>query len=127
MKNLFTWKYWFSVNPEQLSALGFAFLIGVTVLFFAVGIASLVGKRRRGIYRGFFDRFYDFSIANFILGLVFLFFNYENIPFFVARFWLIIWLLGAGAWLFFIIRRLKEIPAKKKALEAEQERKKYLP
>ncbi len=29
MKNLFTWKYWFTVNPEPLTALAFKVLIAI--------------------------------------------------------------------------------------------------
>ncbi len=127
MKNFFTWEYWFSVNPEQLTPLGFTVLIGLIILFVLAGVTAILLKKRGGIYRGLYGRIYNFSLTNFLLGLLFLFFNRENIPFFIARFWLAFWFIGMGVWIFFIVKRFQEIPAKKKALEAERERKKYLP
>lgn len=127
MSNLLTLEYWFSVNPGALSSLGFIILVIFTALFFLISIAAIVLKRRKSVFRGVYNSIYDFSVANFILGLVFLFFHYENIPFFTARFWLLLWLIGIATWIFFIVKKIKKIPEKRKELEREQEMKKYLP
>lgn len=127
MSNLFTLEYWFSVNPGALSSLGFYVLVIFVALFLLTGIASMVLKRKKSVYRGVYNSIYDFSVVNFILGLVFLFFHYENIPFFTARFWFIAWLLGIALWIYFIVKKVKRIPEKRKELEREQEMKKYLP
>jgi len=127
MKNYLTVKYWFNVNPEPLSQLGFFILIGFVVLIFILGLASFILKRRGGLYKKILNNLYDFSVANLFIGLIFLFFYYENVPFFTARFWLAIWFIGLAFWLYFVLRKIKEIPERKKALEAEKEIKKYLP
>lgn len=127
MTNLLTLEYWFSVNPGALSSLGFIILVIFTALFFLLGVAAIVVKRKKSVYRGVYNSIYDFSIANFILGLVFLFFHYENIPFFTARFWFIVWFLGIALWIYFIVKKIKKIPEKRKELEREQEMRKYLP
>jgi len=127
MKHLFTIKYWFSVYPEPLSQLGFIVLISFVALIFILGLISFILKRRGGFFKKILNNLYDFSVANFFIGLIFLFFYYENVPFFTARFWLAIWFIGFAVWLFFILKKIKEIPEKRKMLEAEKEIKKYLP
>ncbi|MDI3496166.1 MAG: hypothetical protein PWQ35_187 [Patescibacteria group bacterium] len=127
MTNFLTIKYWFSVNPGSLVSLGFNLLLALTLALFLLGIITIILKRKKGIYRGVFNSFYDFSVANFILGLLFLFFHYENIPFFTARFWLALWFIGIVIWLYFIFKKIKKIPEKRKELEAEKEKRKYLP
>lgn len=127
MKNIFTWQYWFTVNPERLTPLGFYFLIGLIFLFLLAGIITFIFKKRPSLYKGILKNLYGFAITNFFIGLLFLFFNYENIPFFAARFWLGFWLISCLIWLFFILKNLKKIPEKKRLLEIEKEKKKYLP
>jgi glucan phosphoethanolaminetransferase (alkaline phosphatase superfamily) len=127
MKNLLTIKYWFSVNPGSLNSSGLNLLIIIIALLFLISIVSIILKRKRSLYRGAFNSIYNFSIANFIIGLLFLFFHYENIPFFTARFWLAIWAIGLVVWLAFIGKKIKKIPEKRKEIEKEQEKKKYLP
>ncbi len=127
MKNLLTWQYWFSVNPAQLISLGMIILASLVGLFVLAAIIFFLLKRKGSFYRGVFKRLYNFSVANFLIGLIVLFFNYENIPFFAARFWLGLWAIGMLIWLYFILIKIKEIPAKKQAIAAEQAKKKYLP
>ena len=82
MNNLFTWKYWFTVNPGIASSTKLSILSGLVIILILGAIGSFLAKRRGGIYRGFFKRIYSFSSANIIIGLIILFFNYENVPFF---------------------------------------------
>lgn len=127
MTNLLTLKYWFSVNPGALNDLGFRFLLAFSIFLFILGLITLFLKRKKSLYRGIFNRIYDFSVANFFIALLFIFFHYENIPFFTARFWLLVWLIGLLVWVVFIVKRLNKIPEKRKELEEEMVKKKYLP
>lgn len=127
MKNLLTLKYWFNLRPEALSPLSQKTFIGGIILLAALALIIAIIKNRGGIYRGFFKRLYTFCFANAIIGLMLLFFNYEIIPFFSARFWLGLWALIMIGWLVFILRGLKAIPEKKRQLEQEKELKKYIP
>ncbi len=127
MKNLLTLNYWFSVNPGALTSFGFRVLLAIVIFLFILGLTSLVLKRKKSLYRGIFNRVYDLAVANFFIGLLFIFFHYENIPFFTARFWLLIWMAGLLVWAIFIIKKLNKIPEKRKELELLQEKKKYLP
>lgn len=127
MKNLLTWQYWFLVNPAPLVSLGMIILASLVALTVLAAIVFFLLKRKSSLYRGIFKRLYNFSIANFLIGLIVLFFNYENIPFFSARFWIGLWVIGMIIWLYFILIKIKDIPAKKQAIAAELEKRKYLP
>ena len=127
MKNLFSWQYWFSVNPAPLISLGLILLASLIGVFILLAVISFLFKRKGGFYRGIFRRLYDFSVANFLIGVIILFFNYENIPFFSARFWIGLWVISLAIWLYFILIKIKDIPAKKQAIALELEKKKYLP
>lgn len=127
MNNLFTWKYWLTVNPGQMTQLGLMVLAVIVAVFLIASVILFFLKKKSSLYRGIFKQLYNLTVSNFVIGLFVLFFNYENIPFFAARFWIILWLISVLVWLYFILRKLKEIPLKKKALEIEREKKKYLP
>jgi uncharacterized protein YacL len=127
MKNLLTWKYWFTVNPEPLTALAFKVLIAIIVLLLLAAVVTAIYKRRSGLYRGALKRTYNLAAVNFIIGLIILFFNYETVPFFSSRMWLGFWALEMIIWAIFIIKGLRAIPKKRKELEAAKELKKYLP
>ncbi len=127
MNNLLTWQYWFSVNPAPLISLGMIMLASLLGILVLAAIIFFLLKRKSSFYRGIFNRLYDFSVGNFLIGLIVLFFNYQNIPFFSARFWIGLWVIGMAIWLYFILIKLKGIPAKKQAIAAELEKKKYLP
>ena len=114
MKNLFTWKYWFTVNPEPLTTLAFKLLLVVMIVLIIGAIITAIYKSRSSVYRGALKKMYNFSASNFIVGLVILFFHYENVPFFTARIWLGVWLLEMIIWKFFIFKDLKNIPKKKR-------------
>jgi len=127
MTNLLTWRYWFTLRPETLAPFaqrGFIFLL---IIFAALAIILALVKRRGGIYRGLYKRLYNFFLSNAVIGLIILFFNYEMVPFFSARFWIALWALIMIVWLVFIIKKIKTIPLQKKQKEREQELKKYLP
>lgn len=127
MNNLLTWQYWFNLQPEPFLSLPWKIFIGGVVLLFLITIALAILKTRPGLYRGFFKRLYAFTLTNTLLGSMFLFFNYEQVPFFSARFWLLIWLLSTLIWLYFLVRGFSSIAKRKQELTEEQERLKYLP
>ncbi|MFA5155722.1 MAG: hypothetical protein WC453_04840 [Patescibacteria group bacterium] len=127
MSNLISVHYWFDLSPEPLLPKAQMALIGLVVLLAILAIATLIIKRRGGLYRGFLNRLYSLWAINTIIGLILLFFNYETVPFFSARFWLGLWSLAMLFWLILVLKKLKAIPQQKKRLTQEQELKKYLP
>lgn len=127
MTNFLTLSYWLDLRPEMLVPYAEGAFVGFIVFLAILAITVALIKSRGGIYRGFFNRLYSFCLANAIIGSILLFFNYEAVPFFSARFWLGLWALIMVGWLIFILLKLKVIPARKKQVEQEKELKKYLP
>lgn len=127
MQNIITLDYWFNLRPEPLLPFAQNFFIGSIALLAAVAILSALSQRSSSLYRGFFKRTYAYSLTNTIIGLLFLFFTYESVPFFSARFWLGLWAIVMIVWLVFILKSLKAIPVQKKLMEQEKEMKKYIP
>lgn len=127
MTNLLTWRFWFTLRPEALTPQIQQCFIWLLITFAVIAILIAIIKRRGGIYRGLFNRLYGFFLSNAIIGLIILFFNYEMVPFFSARFWFGLWALVMIVWLVLILKKLKTIPLQKKQKEQEQELKKYIP
>jgi len=129
MENLLSFNFWFKMRPAALTPFYFNIIIGLVVfLFLAAIILSIIQKRNsKGLYCRFWNSLVVFSWANLIFGLLIAFFNYELVPFLSSRFWLLLWGIGIIVWLFFILKRLKSIPERKKQLAEEAEFKKYLP
>jgi hypothetical protein len=121
--------YWFSLTPPTLAPLQ-------TQLWGAVALACIIAALlvRRIVVRRLTQRFLQIPWQRLsrllawtgIALLALLFFRYEGVPFFSARFWLL--LLGAAdlAWLIAIIRALVKVPAQRQAWQQEQEKRKYL-
>lgn len=126
MENLLTINYWLNLRPDLFTALAWKLFIGLIILLAVLAILITIIKKR-GVYRGVFKRLYGFCLGNTVIGLVLLFVNYEMVPFFSARFWLIIWVAVMIAWLIFIIKACLAIPRQKKELEKVKELNKYLP
>ncbi len=127
MTNLLTWRFWFALRPENLTPFMLKAFIVLLIVFVIAAFFMLLAKRRGTVYRGFFKRLYTFFLSNTVIGAILLFFNYEMVPFFAARFWLGLWGITMIVWLFFILKKLKSIPLQIKQKEQEKELKKYLP
>lgn len=127
MKNLLTLDYWFNLTPEAFIPLAQKAFIVLVVALAAAALLIAIIKSRSGIYRGFFKRLYAFCLANAIIGLLLLFFNYETVPFFSARFWLGLWALAMIVWIIPVLISLKAIPQKKREREQDENLKKYIP
>lgn len=127
MSNLLTLQYWFNLRPDQLTPLAQKIFIAFFIVLIILTVITAILKKRSSIYRGFLKRLYNFGLSNSLIALIFLFFNYEIIPFFSARFWLGLWVIMMLIWLGFILKSLTKIGLQKKRLEQERELKKYLP
>ena len=133
ISDLMNVRYWLTPNPGVVSdqtALFFVVLFGffilLKVLFRYMGrqyIDSLTRHHKRFMYR--LEKMF---LTMGILGLFWLFFAYETIPFFSGRFWFILWGVGAAVWAYYIFYYVRfEIPQllyKYKELEYAR---KYMP
>ncbi len=127
MKRFSDFNYWFNLRPASLQPLTQKLFIALLILFFILLLTIALIKRRAGIYRGLLKRLSTFLLTNFLVGLLFLFFNYELVPFLSARFWLGLWILGMIVWLVFVAKSLFVLPRQRQALAREKEMQKYLP
>lgn len=127
MNNLITWHFWFNLRPAALLPLFLNFLYALSLLLIVGCIIAYFLKAKSGIYNGFWSKAFNFSLTNGLIGAFLAFVNYELVPFFSARFFLLLWVLSMILWLYFIILNLKTIPEKALKLKKEQEYRKYLP
>jgi hypothetical protein len=127
MHNLLTTNFWFNNQPGALLSSSSKIFIALIILFFALAAAAYFLKSRKGFYSRLWGKFGNFFVSHSLIGFVLWFFSTEQIPLLSARFWLLIWLVGAGVWLFFILRYSKTLPEKKRELQKEKEFQKYIP
>ena len=129
MNNLFSFKFWFNLRPGSLSpaVLKYFFIFIIILIILCFVFWLLKSRDKKSLYNKIWQKLYSFSFTNLIIGLFFLFFVYELIPFLSARFWFIIWGLSMIVWLSFISQILTKIPKHKKEREKEKEFKKYIP
>lgn len=130
MQQLLTWVYWSSLTPPMLapSASRAWGAIAVAAILAAVLIRAFVIRRCPQMFVArAWVRVARILAVNGVLFLVLLFFRSEGVPFFGARFWLLLLGIGDVAWVAAIIRHvLVRIPAQRRAWEAGQQKQKYL-
>ncbi len=132
MSNLYSIQFWFNLYPPKLTPLFNYTLIFATTFFLLGAILFTYLKKSKGESKNFylegFRRLYEFSLTQAIIGFLFIFFNYQAIPFFSARFWYLIWFVIIVVWLYHIFNFFsRKIPEKKKKAENEEKYHKYLP
>lgn len=112
-----------------MPASAFRYLIAfvVVLVFGTIGFAMIKKANNKGMFFRVWRKLYSFSLANAIIGVFFLFFIYEQLPFLSARFWLLFWVLGMVVWLFFIIQEFVKIPKIKQKIAEKKEFDKYIP
>lgn len=128
MSNLLSLSFWFNLRPDILMPIYQKIFIGFVIFLAICSLVSwLISSKKRNLYTFFWRKIYSFSLINFFVGLILLFFSHELIPFLSARFWFLLWGLSMAVWLVFIFKTLAVIPKKKKQIEKEREYKKYIP
>lgn len=129
MGNFLTWNFWFNLRPGSFLGSSLKIILAFIILLIILTVVAGFGKRKwaKSLYANLWSGLYYWFLANAVIGLVLLFFNYEMVPFLSARFWLLIWALGFLVWLAFIIKLAVKIPQKKVQLEKEKEFRKYIP
>lgn len=128
MGNLLSLNFWFNLRPDILMPIYQKIFIGFVIFLAICSLVSwLISSKKRNLYTFFWRKIYSFSLINFFVGLILLFFSHELIPFLSARFWFLLWGLSMAVWLVFIFKTLAVIPKKKKQIEKEREYKKYIP
>lgn len=121
--------FWFHIRPPLMSFWGIGIGAVVLVAMFIVGLALMRHSRQMEKHRlRGYQKFASWFITWAVLGLAWLFFTYERINFFGARFWVLAGLVSAAVWLAFIVRYWKKaVPAIEKLCRERAEFEKYLP
>ena len=128
MNNLLSLSYLFNMRPGSLHFSGMmVFLVSILVFIAIIFLFTIVKKRKNNIYFKVWRGLNSFAITNLIIALFLLFFEYEEVYIFSARFWLLLWIISMLAWIVFIIRDYRKIPEIKKEHAKNQEFKKYIP
>lgn len=129
--SLLSLKFWFAqrpgpIMPNVLAALlvVFGVCLLVAVLF---AILAHYKKADRVVYK-LFKQIQNLFITLTVLGYLFVFFFWQQIPLLSSRFWLIVWVLVLIIKAGFIGRyALTEAPKKKAAIVEKEKFQKYLP
>lgn len=121
--------FWFYVRPPVMSFWGMGIGTVVLVAMFVAGVALMRRSRQMEKHRlRGYQKFASWFITWAVLGLAWLFFTYEQINFFGARFWALAGFLSALVWFVFIIRYWKKVMPALELLRSERaEFEKYLP
>lgn len=125
-------KYWFNVRPVPLgpSLVGgiFAFFGWFIIVTIILRVVAYGLKRQDPIKAGIFRRIASLLATTGLLGLMFLFFSYEQLPFLGMRFWFLFLFLGFTAWLLRIaLYVVRDYPALKHERAEQQRLRRYLP
>lgn len=127
MSNLLTTQFWFSPKPTPLIASMESAFIALIVTLVIIGIVFSLLKRKEKLFEKVFTEIYYFGFTNAFIGLVILFFNLEEIQFFSARFWFILWGIEMVIWIFYIVKKGIKIPKDKRTRNQKKEYNKYMP
>lgn len=126
-----TFDYLFESSPvpDSRVSLWLSALFGLSLLASALVWFWLVVKERRNKpYMALRRRFVSYFFTFGFVGLILIFFRWQEIPVLSARFWVLAW-LGVGlVWLGLIVRYLLNIwPKERRIYEEAQLKEKYLP
>jgi len=123
--------FWTNLQPAALSTVferGFFFLFALLIIFGS--LSRILSRSRKDDY--LLVKAYRYLgqllLTMGVLGMLWFFFSFEEIYFFGARFWFLVWLLVSLAWLGWIIRYVKvTVPRMRQMGAAKKDSNKYLP
>lgn len=128
---LFFAPYWLTRNPNALSK---NYLYAWLAVSIAMLVVAFVGKRvvKRNdqlpaVWVSWYMRVASMLYTMGFLSLMLVFFRYERIPLFAARWWMLLWLAGVFVWSIKIWRGRSEIEKKLEKKLLVQRLEKYLP
>ena len=129
MPNIFNLKMWFSFYPGPMQPVFLTIFIAIVAAFFVATVITLIyyKKYKKTLYAKLWSSGYSFSLTGLIIGLLWLFFVYEQVAFLSSRFWFIVWFLIHAVWAWFIYKKVKRLPEINKQIQAKKEYKKYIP
>ena len=127
MKNLLTWKFWFSSSYAPLTSWPKASLLVFTGVLIIGAVVTIFLKKKRNLYAKLCRSLHSFFLANAIVGLFVCFFVYEEVPFFSARIWFLVWAAEMIIWLWYLWKEWRSLPGRKQYQKEQEQYRKYLP
>ena len=128
---LFDLSFWFTLSPVGLSPVFERGLFLFFALFIILGsLSRMFARQRKEDY--LMVKAYRYAGQLFltmgVLGMLWFFFTFEEIYFFGARFWFLLWVTGSIAWAWWIVRYVNvTIPELRQAGAAKKDSNKYIP
>lgn len=127
---MFSFSFWFSFTPPALAFVherlwgGIAFALFLAAVLIRLLIVRRISQRFLQLP---WQRLARLLTWNGIALAVLLFFRYEGVPFFSARFWLPLLAIGDVVWVIAITRHFfVKLPTQRRAWSEEQQKRKYL-
>lgn len=123
--------FWLNLAPDPLMPQSVRIL---ELLFCALIFLGVVAKIIASVKKS--DYIFALGVKKFappffvmgLLGLLLLLLDFERVSFLSARFWYVVWVLGALVWMIFIIKSLaRDLPARQRAIEERRKLQKWLP
>ncbi|MFC1612257.1 hypothetical protein ACFL29_00180 [Patescibacteria group bacterium] len=130
IKPLLTLQFWFDLTPPPLLPVFYWFFLIVFLVFIVTAMVCgrIYNKEKDKFILRFSAKYLkSWFLSSGLVGLVLLAFNYERATLLAARFWFLLWLIGFGVWLYFIIRKIRRLPQREVELKKQAQFDKYLP
>ena len=128
---VFSFDYLFNLNPTPFLAVYLKFIYIFFGLFLIAGVVARVFTSRDSTIpplRRFYIKFSHFLFTIGVLGLLLVAFRQGRAYFLSAPFWILLLLLGAIAWIFFLVKYIRrKVPEEKAVYTERKAREKYLP
>src|SRR3989344_1520301 len=103
IKPLLTLSFWFRMNPDPFLPTFYYLFLGLFGLMIIGSIAAgqiWTRKRENYVLRHSAKYLKNWLLTGGIVGFFWTFFTYERATLLGARFWLILWAIGLGFWLY---------------------------
>lgn len=131
MNQLFSLDFWFRLQPMSMTPIFIQVLFVFFTSFIILGaISTMVAKRKeedRYMTRAYKQISSMFSTMGW-LGLIILFFSYEELYLIGSRFWFLVWGIGLLVWAIKIAKYIKvDVPELRESKKSKEEVNKYLP
>jgi len=117
----FNFGFWPIRRPFEIAG-----LVLIAVLIILAIVAFYLRRYKKGVI-DFWGPIFPAAWVSALIGLFLTAFYYEELNFFCARIWILLWLLSIVFWAIMIFRRLRNLMAKQKDFAKQQEFEKYLP
>ncbi len=130
LSKLFSFRFWFAMNPGGWQDLRLVVLAAglLLVILGAVGVVGGKRLKKQNRYYKFFIRIGRGLLVVGVLDLLLWFWRDQQVPFFAARFWYLLLILGVVAWISWLV--VSFVKFKQRLVEEEKRRRefdKYLP